>query len=345
MNNIDDLRKEYQKINRLKENNQNDLVCKIQRYKELFGKFKTPYSKEDTRLINLIKNRIKILQDKIEIKPTTLGTIDYTKEINYFKNKLINNKYFPNKLLYTIYFCNFCFLDEKDIDNYIKYFLKNSVTFGWFPFELWDKNNRTNAKFLGININDFKEKNETYYNYMSYFLTSLSNKQGFIIKALITEYSKITDNEIIKQELKDLLINSKFIKPENLDSYVNAFYQLIANDDIETCLQKLSSLLENSLKYICENNKINPYKIKTSKKEKENLVESSNMFGFLISLDKIKKILGKDVCFNIKYLFDDGYGINIRNNIAHGIWDSNDYKNNTNYYAAIYILWLCIGYK
>jgi hypothetical protein len=65
-------------------------------------------------------------------------------------------------------------------------------------------------------------------------------------------------------------------------------------------------------------------------------IENENGLSTLMDLPKVAAVFGKDLSFEIKTLFCDAFGPNLRNDLAHGLLDE-DAFNSPN---AIYAWWL-----
>ena len=68
-------------------------------------------------------------------------------------------------------------------------------------------------------------------------------------------------------------------------------------------------------------------------------IETENGLSALIDLPQVSKIFGQDLAFEIKALFCDQMGPNLRNNIAHGLFDDRQIVSPD----AVYAWWL--GFK
>lgn len=76
--------------------------------------------------------------------------------------------------------------------------------------------------------------------------------------------------------------------------------------------------------------------IRTTTTDK-NGIETENGLGTLLADKDISKVLDNDTVFELKAIFTDSFGFNLRNDIAHGLVDSN--LGHT--YSAVYAWWFC----
>ncbi len=67
-------------------------------------------------------------------------------------------------------------------------------------------------------------------------------------------------------------------------------------------------------------------------------IENENGLSTLMDNDQVHKIFGEDIAFEIRALFCDPFGPNLRNEIAHGLVDFNKARS----YYAIYAWWLLL---
>ncbi len=77
-----------------------------------------------------------------------------------------------------------------------------------------------------------------------------------------------------------------------------------------------------------------------------NGIETENGLSTLIQKETVKKIFGEDLAFELEVLFCDSRGLNLRNNIAHGLIDQAICNSRYGIYAWYLILKIVIqGYQ
>ena len=67
-------------------------------------------------------------------------------------------------------------------------------------------------------------------------------------------------------------------------------------------------------------------------------IENENGLATLMELPEADKIFGEDLAFEIRALFCDAFGPNLRNELAHGLLDDQA----CNSVSAIYAWWFCL---
>jgi hypothetical protein len=70
----------------------------------------------------------------------------------------------------------------------------------------------------------------------------------------------------------------------------------------------------------------------------QNGIETENGLGTLLANNDINQVLDVDTLFELKAIFTDSFGFNLRNDIAHGLVDSNL----SHTFSAVYAWWFCL---
>ena len=105
------------------------------------------------------------------------------------------------------------------------------------------------------------------------------------------------------------------------------------NFDFETAMHILSPQLENLVRVFLKAHGVNTLIVKDG-------IEDEKSLNALIEMEQAKEWLGEDIVFNINMLFCHPLGGNIRNDIAHGIADSEECNSPVYVYAWWFILHL-----
>ena len=100
--------------------------------------------------------------------------------------------------------------------------------------------------------------------------------------------------------------------------------------DFDTALHLLSPQLENIVRF-----HLKMAGVKTSTLNEDG-IETENGLSTLIDIPKTSTIFGQDLTFELKALFCDNFGVNLRNNVAHGLLDDNQ----CNSIESVYSWWL-----
>lgn len=105
------------------------------------------------------------------------------------------------------------------------------------------------------------------------------------------------------------------------------------NFDFETAMHILSPQLENLVRVFLKAHGVNTLIVKDG-------IEGEKSLNALIEMEQAKDWLGEEIVFNINMLFCHPLGGNIRNDIAHGIADSEECNSPVYVYAWWFILHL-----
>ncbi|WP_420825213.1 DUF4209 domain-containing protein [Psychrobacter cibarius] len=82
--------------------------------------------------------------------------------------------------------------------------------------------------------------------------------------------------------------------------------------------------------------------VKTTYIDPANGIETENGLSTLMNSLELISLLGENLCFEIKTLFTDSKGFNLRNNIAHGLLDDAHAVTSGSVYAWFLILRMII---
>jgi len=104
------------------------------------------------------------------------------------------------------------------------------------------------------------------------------------------------------------------------------------NNDFATALHILIPQIENMVRFHLKN-----ADVKTTTLD-ANGIETENGLSTLVVLPEMEKIFGENLTFEIKALFCDHLGANLRNNLAHGLLDYNDCNSVYGIYAWWFVL-------
>ena len=102
------------------------------------------------------------------------------------------------------------------------------------------------------------------------------------------------------------------------------------NRDFITAVHLLVPQIEHMVRF-----HLQQVQVKTTNLDR-NGIETENSLNTLIELSETQEIFGENLCFEIKALFCDSFGPNLRNELAHGLLD--DKASQSSY--AIYAWWL-----
>ncbi len=144
-------------------------------------------------------------------------------------------------------------------------------------------------------------------------------------------------------DINDLLnniIEESSIIAENNKSLVKKGMIFCYNGDFDAGLSILIPQVEASVRELANMCGVPTYKLTQCN------AEESNTLSFIINNKKFLEIIDEDIVFNLKSIFDSKYGLNLRNNFAHGhISNFNDYKNVYAWWFYLLIIYQYSGLK
>lgn len=154
-------------------------------------------------------------------------------------------------------------------------------------------------------------------------------REIFCKTVIIPMYNHFTERMVISEmELNALLYHSKFIPPERLSIYTRGLFHGFCGNFVEA-VHLLIPQIENGLKFLLnERGKI------TRKLDRDVQTERSLQYYF----DELKDILNADLLFDLDGLLNDGFGDNLRHNLAHGLCETD----RLNGYLGLYTWWIAL---
>ena len=105
------------------------------------------------------------------------------------------------------------------------------------------------------------------------------------------------------------------------------------NYDYINCMHILIPQIENMIRWHLKTNDIDTIH------HDQNGIDSEFGLGKLLEIDGVEQIFGKDLVFEFRALLCDPLGPNLRNGIAHGLFDINIFQS----HYSIYTWWLLFG--
>lgn len=282
-----------------------------------------PYSKE---FINL-REKLELNQSKIkENMHFFKEEVDFSKYLQWVSERLdeLDKKDYIKLLVYG----GFHPRKEKQI-NEVKTEMKESIFASLFPTATINEAGKTISKLRTIdNKMDEDEKEEIIleHAYNSIRLTVQLNAQ-MIHKMLIMIKER---NSNIKDYSSEIVDNS-FIVPKSRKEIVKKGINYGFDFDFESSLGILIPQMENCIRElagICGESK---YKLG------DDFIESANGLEYLLKNGNIlEQSIDEDTYFGICAIFLSDYGLNYRNEFAHGLIES------FNNFAGLYVWWYCL---
>ncbi len=137
------------------------------------------------------------------------------------------------------------------------------------------------------------------------------------------------------RDLRDLVVHNPFVPDGHEELFARGFLAGLRGDFPEA-LSILIPQMENSLRHL----------LKQSGLEVSRVVEGGYqdaiLLGSILGKERLEEILGADIVKDIKVLFHDRQGPQLRHYIAHGLFKHRDFNSPLAIYAWWFIFYLCI---
>ncbi|MDD5689341.1 MAG: DUF4209 domain-containing protein [Caldisericia bacterium] len=309
----------------------------IKEYKMIPKKYRILLNVED-RLNELIRNYKETneiaLSEMIEIKSPS---IDMEKYLSY-SEKYVSDRSFPDVLFYFINIFNP--MIESNLKKCVLEMIKENPLLFIIPKEnLSDlSDSRIIKRTPGIDINDInsEQSKQTIWDeeiklfcFYADFYT-----EAFIIPALKVI---ISQHYISEDDIFELIKNCDLINYHRLSLWSKGLHYGF-DFDFETAMHILSPQMESLIRNI--------FKLHNKKTNgiDDNGVETVLSINSLLHQETASELFQEDLLFELKAIFIDPLGFNMRNNIAHGLVDDRLNYSNASVYTWFFCLRLIIFY-
>lgn len=262
------------------------------------------------------------------MQPIDLGPVDLSKTIEY-SIKRVSELSFFDALVQFVNLFNNPKVDEqrkKAIESIDKFSI--SKIFGATHIA---SDGRVTSKRAGI---DFLDKESALYEdsvlhemIQNYELDIELHSKGMIIPAY---QQLVSEHRITKDILYELCSKSFLVFKNRTIFWVEGLYAGFENNFIIS-----SHLLIPQLEHLVRS-KMKEVGLKTSMLKDG--VETENGLTTLLKHDKISDVIDKNLVFELRALLSEQIGINLRNNIAHGLSEAHT----LNSIYGVYLWWLCL---
>jgi hypothetical protein len=140
------------------------------------------------------------------------------------------------------------------------------------------------------------------------------------------------------QDMRDLVINNPFVPRGHEELFAKGIVYGL-RESFPEALSILVPQMENSLRYL-----LSRAGAEVTKRDKLGL-QSVIQMGAILSerTAELEAIIGVDAVKELKVLFSDQHGADLRNRIAHGLMSHGDFFSPSAIYAWWFILFLCIN--
>ena len=160
-------------------------------------------------------------------------------------------------------------------------------------------------------------------------------RDDYCYSVLQPAYEEFLKNFTISEvEVYDLISSSKFIPSDRLDLYAHALYHGFCGN-FAVAVYILIPQIENGIRYVLESNSIITRKYT---QEQQNTMSLESYF------EKLNELINEDLLFDLRVLLNEGFGDNMRHDIAHGIYPTSKIFSEPGFYLWWISLKLAIDF-
>lgn len=134
------------------------------------------------------------------------------------------------------------------------------------------------------------------------------------------------EHRVTEEAFVTLAANSPIVPPGRVDLFGKALFAGF-NNDFVTALHVLVPQIENLVRWHLKSRGIKTTNLDT------NGIENENGLSTLAELPEMEQVFGEDFTFEVRALFCDPFGPNLRNEVAHGLLTSDSSQSEYSIYA------------
>lgn len=138
----------------------------------------------------------------------------------------------------------------------------------------------------------------------------------------------VREHAVRKADLAQLMSMSPVVPPDRAEQFAKGLWEAFEYD-FATATYLLAPQIEHLVRW-----HLKQVNVKTTNLDKEG-IENEVGLSTLVEMPEVKAIFGEDLAFELKALFCNALGPNLRNGVAHGLLDAN----HCNSPGAIYAWW------
>jgi hypothetical protein len=145
----------------------------------------------------------------------------------------------------------------------------------------------------------------------------------------------VADHSISANGISRLLVGNPLVPDERLHLVAKGL-KLGLEGDFITSLHLLVPQLENGIRNFLEQSGVATSHFVDSE------VEEEKTLGGYLSHEALKKAMGESLVFTLQFVFTEKAGVNLRNNLSHGLYDPQSFYSPYAVYAWWIIMRLCL---
>jgi len=185
----------------------------------------------------------------------------------------------------------------------------------------------------------FQTEDEQQLTLKAQMIQELQWHRGLMVDGGIKPAIHVINSEhfVTRDDLIFLVENNPFVPPGREGIFLRGLHAGITGDFI-VATHLLVPQIENSIRYLLVNYAHEP---RTSKL-KDDLTQPERDLNELLYHEDVENVLGLDLVFSLQaLLIEPGFGANLRNNLAHGLMNADQFVDNDSIYAWWLVWRLC----
>lgn len=219
------------------------------------------------------------------------------------------------------------FARKKEIREEAIKIIQNNPLHAFFPATMIHKDGRVIAKHPGMNFGSTPSDDDEIVirkEMVDYYRIQID----FLVRANILPALEVMllEHRLREADFMGLVRQSPLVPPGRERLFAKALFAGFDRDFV-TALHLLVPQVENMVRY-----HLKLVGVKTTTLDSDG-IETENSLSTLMKLAEVETVFGEDLAFEIRSLFCDPFGPNLRNEVAHGLLDDGDCRSTYSVYA------------
>ena len=145
------------------------------------------------------------------------------------------------------------------------------------------------------------------------------------------------DHDVRIRDLLPVVLNNPFVPGGHEDTYARGLLAGFKGDFL-TATHLLIPQLENAIRHVLSRSGVIVSKLDTFG------IQEEKDLGALLYEPKLEELLGEDLVFDLQGLLVERFGVNLRNRMAHGLMEDDEFASPTVLYLWWLVLRICMIY-
>lgn len=199
-----------------------------------------------------------------------------------------------------------------------------------FPTSILNSDGNVVAQLPNLLAGNEEEKEKAYRAHM-FHQTGLNYSVDVQVAIEPARRQILLEHNIALSDLAPFVSNNPLVRPGREYLYAEGLRAGLVGDWV-TAAHLLIPQFEDSMRYL-----LHKAGVTTSGMDKEG-VQDERSLNVTLYLPELEKMLGPDITFDLQSLLVEGYGHNLRNNLAHGLMSYGAFYS----HSVIYLWWLVL---